>query len=172
MSKHGFNLEELPGNMVVVLAKLGKDDLVSSGLCPSDYSINDDQDAWLVISPTQSYDPEFLSNLAGEISSKLNCETIKYEYFDGSGHNEFVLYNEGDIKVRYSYGEYDEEMAEYMGEREPKPHEVIVQEGEFEYIYFSEEKHPEKSEIECGSAFLNKLFEDLGASLSWDYLPS
>jgi hypothetical protein len=172
MSKYGFNLNHLPGNMVVVLAKVAKDDLISSGICPDDYSINNDQQEWLVISPTQSYDPEFLSNLAGEISSKLGCDSIKYQHHDGTGHNEFVLNKKGEIVISYRYGEFDEEMAEFMGERKPEPKETVIRDGQFEYIYFSGEQHPERSEIACGEVFFNKLFEDLKACLSWDYLPS
>jgi|GEM_PF-2751980 len=172
MSEHGFKLDQLPGNMVVVLAKISKEDLTASAICPSDYSINNQQEDWLVISPTQSYDPEFLANLAGEISARLNCPTIKYSFYDGTGHHQFVLYHAGEIAVSYSYGDFDEEMAEYMGERKVQPNETVVTEGGLECIYYSTQAHPDKSEIASGEKFFNRLFEDQNVCLSWDYLPS
>ncbi len=171
MSSFGFKLDDFPGNMTVVMAKMDKSILVESKLCPEDYSINNKQPDWLVISPTGQYDPDFLFELAEKISTAHKCKCIRFDFGDGSGAMVYNLYDKGERIEGYYFGEdFSEEMGEHA--RKEDPNETLIQNGEEEFVYFSKDEHPDESTIKGGEKFLNQLFINQKAELSWDYLPS
>ena len=172
MDSYGFKLDEFPGNFTVVLAKINKINIIDSKICPTDYAINDEQQTdWIVVSPTDSYDPDVLDELAKNISAQLNCDSIRIRFGDASGHLEYTLYSNGNVIEEYSFGDdYSEEMQEYgQSPREAKTNETLVRANGLEYVYFSEEQHPSELEIKGGMEFLNQIFIKLQVELSWDY---
>ena len=172
MSSYGFKLDEFPGNFTVVLAKIEKAKMIDSKICPTDYALNDEQQTnWIVISPTDSYDPYVLDELAKKISTQLNCNSIRIRFGDASGHLEYILYSNGKVIEEYSFGDdYSDEMQEYgQKPREAKANETLIRADGLEYVYFSEEQHPSESEIKGGTDFLNKIFVKLQAEISWEY---
>ena len=172
MNTYGFKLDEFPGNFTVVLAKIEKTKVIDSNICPMDYALNDEQQTdWIVISPTDTYDPYVLDELAKKLSAQLVCNSIRIRFGDASGHLEYTLYSNGKVKEEYSFGnDYSDEMEEYgQNPREAKANETLIRADGFKYAYFSEEQHPSESEIKGGMEFLNKIFIELQAELSWDY---
>ncbi len=172
MSTYGFKLDEFPGNFTVVLAKIEKTKVLDSKICPKDYTLNDEQQTkWIVISPTDSYDPYVLDELAEKLSEQLNCSCIRIKFGDASGHLEYILYSNGKVTEEYCFGvDYSEEMEEYgQSPREAKANETLVRADGYEYVYFSEGQHPSESEIKGGMEFLNQIFIKHQAEISWDY---
>lgn len=169
---YGFKLNEFPGNFTVVMALEETANISKLNICPSDFALNDQQESgWIVISPTDDYDPDTLDSLAEEISSRLNCKTIRVRYGDASGHLEYVLFEDGEISESYTYGDdYSDEMREFGKEpREAEANETLIRSGGYEYAYFSKGPHPDETVISGGMDFLNDLFVALEAELSWEY---
>ena len=170
MSRFGFGLDDFPGNMTVVMARMDKETLIESGLCPTDYSINNSQPSWLVIAPMGEYDPTLLSTLAERISSTHSCRCIDFSYGDASDALVYTLYDDGERVEAYWFSpDYSEEMGDHAAKAGPD--ETIVRNGEQEFYYFSKDEHPDNETLEGGSVFLNQLFVEQEAELAWDYLP-
>ena len=83
----------------------------------------------------------------------------------------YNLYDKGERIEGYYFGEdFSEEMGEHA--RKEGSNETLIQDGEEEFVYFSKDEHPDESTIKGGEKFLNQLFINQKAELSWDYLPS
>ena len=118
----------------------------------------------------RSLQPEILDGLAEKISITLHCKSIRVRFGDASGHLEYFLYDDGEVAQGYSFGDdYSAEMAEFgQSPREARANETLVRANGCEYVYFSNDAHPNEDEITGGMEFLNFLFIEQKAELRWN----
>ncbi|MEO1402401.1 MAG: hypothetical protein AAFV72_14330 [Cyanobacteria bacterium J06635_1] len=178
VSKVGFDFDEFGGNVDVVIVKGDKDQLTNSSYLKSfqgDWRFDQQQSqSWSFYNGT-TYPAEGIEALAQALSKEFMTKAIYFYFGDASGWMGYKLFENGEKREDYSFGEsYDEEMA-VMGvdlTESRKDGTVVANDDGMQFLFWSLLRTKAKDEVMGGEKFIDEFLREESAYIGWDLMPS